>query len=204
MFFQTLLGLVVVVLGDVRMYWGETARQSVTLDASSVSVDGVERCVDSGREARFRFEMRGCRRRVGWFDSCGKESIWTKTVQYDPITESFKLVTDMLDDDGDPVSVGIPNRQEAFRKVTLLEAIPLGSLTVGGKPIPDASRGYFAARVIFQCKGLVSRTWSRLSTALTFGLVDVGFTDTGWRDFDPQMEVAGAEKQTPGPVISVK
>lgn len=191
MFIESLLGLVVIAGADMRLFWGEPARQTVTLDAGTFS-ESASRCLESGREARFRFELRGCRRRVGWFDTCGGDYVWTKGLQYDPITESYRLSTDRLNDEGDPVSVGIANREEALRRIVLLDSIPVKTLQVGGAAVTETRRGYFGARVIYECKGLVSRTWARLTMALTLGLVEVGSTDTGWKDFDPQLEIEAA------------
>jgi hypothetical protein len=168
-----------------QVLWVDSSHQSVTVKAVGIQ-DEVDECLESSREAKLRFEMRLCRKRSSWLDSCEGERSQHHSVSYDSITESYKVVTDRLDDDLDPVAVGIPSRKEAIGSATTVEGMPLSFLAQDELELPGHERGYLQVRVVFICKGSVNRTLAQLSQLLTFGIVNVVESDSGWMDFPLQ------------------
>ena len=165
-----------------QVHWVDSTQQAVSVRATGVERD-VEECLDSGREVKLRFELRLCRKRGSWLDACAEQRTQHHAVSYDSITESYKVVTDRLGDDADPVAVGMPSRSDAIAATATAENIPLSFLARDETELLSHERAYLQARAVFVCKGSVNRTVAQLSQILTFGLVNVVESDSGWMDF---------------------
>jgi len=176
------IGLFALESSYFQVQWVNSSQQGVTVRASGI-VHEVEECLESGREAKLRIEARLCRRRESWFDACAEQRTQHHSVSYDSITESYKVVTDRLGDDADPVSVGMPSRNDAVAATVRADNIPLSFLAREDTELLSHERAYLQARVVFVCKGGVNRTVAQLSQILTFGLVNVVESDSGWIDF---------------------
>ena len=165
-----------------QVVWVDSSHTAVTLRASGVEQE-VEECLDGGREAKLRFQFRLCRKRRSWLDACGEERTQHHAISYDSITESYKVVSDRLGDDVDPVAVGVPSRKEAVNAVLTVENVAFSFLAGEDADLVGHERGYLQARAVFICKGSVNRTLAQLSQILTFGIVNVVESDSGWLDF---------------------
>ena len=165
-----------------HVVWVDFSHHAVTVKASGAEAEVAE-CLEGGREAKLRFEMRLCRKRSSWLDACEQERSQHHSISYDSITESYKVVTDRLGDDVDPVAVGMPARKDAINAAVTVEGMPLSFLAQEEVELPAHDRGYLQVRLAFLCKGSVNRTLAQLSQVLTFGIVNVVESDSGWMDF---------------------
>jgi hypothetical protein len=165
-----------------QVHWVDSSMTSVTIRATGVEGE-MDECLEAGREAKLRFEMRLCRKRSSWLDSCAEERTQHHSVSFDSITESYKVLTDRLGDDLDPVSVEVPSRTDAISAAVTAKSLPLSFLARDERDLLNHDRAYLQARAVFACKGSVNRTVAQLSQILTFGIVNVVESDSGWMDF---------------------
>lgn len=190
-----LVGLFAMGASYFQVQWVDVTQQAVTVRASGVESE-IEECLDNGREVKLRLELRLCRRRGSWLDACAEQRTQHHAVSYDSITESYKVVTDRLGDDAEPVAVGIPSRSDAVAATVTAENIPLSFLARDETELLSHERAYLQARAVFVCKGSVNRTVAQLSQILTFGLVNVVESDSGWMDFPVHPKHADTEDDT--------
>ena len=165
-----------------QVHWVDSSMTSVTIRATGVEEEMAE-CLEAGREAKLRFEMRLCRKRSSWLDACAQERTQHHSVTFDSITESYKVVTDRLGDEVDPVAVEIPSQKDAIAATITAENLPLSFLARDEDDLLSHERAYLQARTVFVCKGSMNRTVAHLSQILTFGIVNVVESDSGWMDF---------------------
>ena len=165
-----------------QVHWVDSSMTSVSIRATGVEEEMAE-CLEAGREAKLRFEMRLCRKRSSWLDACAQERTQHHSVTFDSITESYKVVSDRLGDEVDPVAVEIPSQKDAIAATVTAENLPLSFLVRDEDILLSHERAYLQARTVFACKGSVNRTIAHLSQILTFGIVNVVESDSGWMDF---------------------
>jgi hypothetical protein len=165
---------------------------SVTLRATG-SEEEVRTCLDASREAKLVFEMRLCRHRGSWLDACADIHTEKRSVSFDAISESFRVVSDRIGDGEDPVARGVPSKVDAIEAAITAEGVPLELLSRGRDEILNHARAYAQFRAIFSCKGSVNRTFARLSQIVTLGLVNVVESDSGWIDFVVRSSAPTAE-----------
>jgi hypothetical protein len=120
------------------------------------------------------------------------------SVFFDSITESYKVVTDRLGDDVDPVAVEFPTRSDAIVAAITAENLPLSFLARDERELLRHDRAYLQARTVFACKGGVNRTVAHLSQILTFGIVNVVESDSGWMDFSVHADRDTGQRPTEG------
>jgi hypothetical protein len=143
----------------------------------------VLECLEDSLKAKLRFEVRVCRRRSGWVDFCEESRNELHTVTYDEVTESYRVVSDRLNDEQEPIALEISSRSEAVHLVTLLENLPLSFLTREEPSMLGHSRAYVQVRTVFTCRGNSSRPFTHLSRILTFGLLNNVEERSEWFDF---------------------
>lgn len=186
--------ILVALLGVASTYfqvvWVDSSHTAVTIRAPGAEQEVAE-CLEGGREVKLRFQVRLCRKRHSWLDACGRERTQHHSISYDSITESYKVIKDRLGDDADPVAVGIPSRGEAINAVVTAEDVPFSFLARDESELLGHEQGYLQARMIFICKGSVNRTLAQLSQILTFGILNVVESDSGWLDFSVHARKAG-------------
>jgi hypothetical protein len=180
-----------------RVNWVDSSKTSVTIRATGVEQE-MRECLDAGREAKLRFEVRLCRKRSSWLDACAEERTQHHSVSFDSITESYKVVTDRLGDDLDPVSVEIPSQKDAVEATVTAEKLPLSFLARDESELLGHDRAYLQARTVFVCKGSVNRTVAHLSQILTLGIVNVVESDSGWVDFSVRLKQEHEPQSTEG------
>ncbi len=173
-----------------QVNWVDSTMTSVTIRATGVEEEMAE-CLEGGREAKLRFEMRLCRKRSSWLDACADQRTQHNSVSFDSITESYKVVTDRLGDEVDPVAVEIPSQRDAIVATVAAEGLPLSFLARDDANLLSHDRSYLQARAVFVCKGSVNRTVANLSQILNFGIVNVVESDSGWMDFSVRYRPGG-------------
>ncbi len=140
----------------------------------------INTCLSSGLELQFKYEVRACKRRYTWFDKCGSSSVINKVLLFNPINETYRLVSDS---DGVVSTQTFSNRKEALSDALQVEDLALLQIAGGRKDLINSRRSYLSARVECTCKGRYSKTLSELSYYLTLGLVSLGGFETGWINF---------------------
>ena len=143
----------------------------------------LEQCARSGLEVHYRYELKLCRRRSMWLDACAVPRVEQRSVQYDPISESYTVNSDRLDDEEPPRAVKTASFAEAMQQVVLVPYMSLAFLDrdrIGVERYPDS---YVSARVVSECRGSYTQALSRLSYFLSLGLLRTSGSDTGWVDF---------------------
>jgi hypothetical protein len=115
------------------------------------------------------------------------------SVEYEPISEAYRVVTDRFNDEDDRLAVGVPTIRDALRAMTTMENLPLGFLARGDDTLIKERGAYVQVRTVFSCRGGVNRTVARLSQVLTLGIVNVVEETSDWYDFElfPESPVAG-------------
>jgi hypothetical protein len=175
-----LIPLIPLALVDVQ--WSTGRQESINIAAPTRASD-VQECLESSLKARLRFEVRLCRKRSGWFDHCEASRSELHTVTYDEVTESYRVVADRLNDNGEPIAVEVPTRNEAIRLVTAIENFPMSFLTRDEPEILTHSGAYLQVRTVFTCRGNSSRPFAHISRILTLGLLNNVEDLSDWSDF---------------------
>lgn len=167
---------------DLQVNWsgGEHSAVRVVAEGKEGTID---QCIESGLEVRYRYELRLCRRRTLWADYCKDSRITIHAVQYDPISESYKVAMDTLSDGYPPKVVTFLVLEDALRAVTTLSSPPLKDMGYNSDAFPSRRDPYIGVRVITDCKGDYNETMARISNFLTLGLLEIGSFDSGWSDF---------------------
>lgn len=182
-FISGFAAILTVVIGLVQVNWASPGKAAISIAAPQRQPEILE-CLSSSLQARLRFDVRLCHRRSGWFDGCEESRSELHTVQFDEITESYRVVSDRFGDDLEPVAVGIPARSEAIKVATSLQDLPLTFLARDEQQLLDQQDTYIQVRTIFVCRGEVNRTLAHLSRIITLGLVNVVEDSSGWSDFE--------------------
>ena len=165
------------------VHWTSLQHHALTVKGYGFE-QGVTDCLDSSREAKIRYEMKLCRRRTGWFDTCVQPRVENHSIAFDSITESFRVVADRHGDEAGPITVGIPSRAEAVAAMITVEEIPLTLLSRDQTSFLSEGRRYVQVRGVLSCKGRVNRMIAGFSQILTLGLLDLNESHSGWFDFD--------------------
>ncbi len=168
--------------GLFTVFWTSNEKQAVTVYSSGLTESVVE-CLDSARQSRVRIEFRVCRRSPAWFDSCRPSRSGLNTIEFDPITESYRVVSDLLGDDSEPISTGIPSRTEAIEVALHTKAIRLDYLAQEDATVLQERGTYMQVRATTSCRGSVNRFFANVSQILTLGMVNVVESTTDWNDF---------------------
>ncbi len=176
-----------------HVVWTDANRSAVSIRAEGL-VPEVEECLDSGRDAKVRFEVRLCRKRSSWFDACATERSELHTVSYDMITETYRVKSDRHGDESDPATFGAPSRKAAVDSAVTTSDFSMDFLARDDEKLLKDERPYLQARTVFVCKGSVNRTFNTLSQIVTFGLVNVTESDSGWGDFPVSTSISSEKR----------
>lgn len=167
---------------DLTVNWsgGELSAVRIVADGKE---EVISQCIQSGLEVRYRYELRLCKRRLLWADFCTDESVQTRTMQFDPISESYRVVVDKIGDREPAKITTFPTLDGALRAVNSLTSPSLDQLGFNEKDFPSSRLPYLGVRVVTDCKGDYNETIARISSFITLGLIDIGTFDSGWVDF---------------------
>lgn len=168
---------------SLSVRWVSQSKQAVRIEAPHVRAQMVE-CVESARTGRVRFEYRVCQRRSSWFDQCGAVREELHTIDFENITESYRVSRDRMGDRQPARVDDIPLRSEALRTVSVVEALPLTAMVEDANDLRSLAAGYLQVRVVSSCKGGITKTLAHISRVITLGLVDMVEERSSWWDFD--------------------
>jgi hypothetical protein len=181
-----LLLLVVFAPPQIQVNWVDPE----TSHAIAVSVSGLDemtaQCKRSGLEVRYRFEVRYCQEAYFWSDPCERSRLILHSLQFDPISQTFRLSEDRLGDNEPPQTETIEDEQLALKKLASIPRLELDFLAAELKNAAPSSRGYVGVRLLTQCKGVNNETLERLSYFLSLGMVRTSGFDSGWVSFKLQ------------------
>jgi hypothetical protein len=177
-----LLPFLAVTIPLVDVQWTTPAQQAVNIIAQHRGPEILE-CLEGALKAKLRFEVRVCRRRSGWIDFCEEPRSELHTVTYEEVTESYRVVSDRLNDEQEPIALEISSRSEAVRLATTLENLPLSFLTREEPEMLSHARAYLQVRTVFTCRGNSSRPFTHISRIVTFGLLNNVEDRSDWYDF---------------------
>lgn len=178
------LGIIFILSGfpQVQVNWDTSDRTAI-----DIVVPGVDKilptCLQSGLELRYRFEVQVCKRRPLWFDSCGPTRIKRHSLEYDPITQSYRLTSDWLGDRAGPITETFTTLNEASAAFQAAREVTLEFLADHSAELMNSRRLYLSVRIHSGCKGGYNETLARISSFLSLGLVRISGFDTGWLDF---------------------
>ena len=162
--------------------WASPEHKSVSIAVPGLQ-GNVDECLAEGRQARIRLEIRLCRKRSAWLDHCEYARSELHTVEFDGITESYRVVSDRFGDVSEATAVGLPVREDAVNQVLRSESLPLAFLARETPGLLADRAAYISVRTIFRCKGASSRTFAHLSLFLSLGLVNTVESTSEWSDF---------------------
>lgn len=185
MFLVKVILLAPLVLGfpDLRVKWSSPKAEAIDV-AVSQEDPMLETCVKSGFELRYRFEAQMCRRRTLWFSDCKDKRIEYHSLEFDPISESYKFTLDRWDDGVEADTVSLPATEDVASKMSSIESMPLEFLGENDTEFVTQPRTFITVKVSSECKGEYNRTLSQLSRLLTLGLIKISGFDSGWTDFE--------------------
>lgn len=166
----------------ITMKWGRDDKSIILITAPNPTSE-LERCVEGGLSVEYRYEVKLCRRRVMWFDSCDERYVETRSLVKEPISGQYRIEGDLFHDDLPPEARSVKGLSQGFNYLQSIE-VPVSNIV--GKRTKDhleSEKAYVSARVLSACKGSFSPTVRRLSQFLTFGIMDIRGSDSGWIDF---------------------
>lgn len=166
---------------DVR--WSSPIQESISIVAGDR--EGIaKRCLNESHQARLRFEVQLCRKRSGWFDYCEEPRAELHTAMFDPVTESYRVVSDRLGDTLEPTAVGIPIRSESIRSLVTVSKFPIDFLLREEMDLASHPGAYLRIRTVFKCREGGVRAFAHLSRFLTLGLVNTVEDVSEWSEFN--------------------
>lgn len=177
-----LLVPLILINGIINLNWN-SAQNTEAVNVKVNSHDEIlERCAQSGIEVRYRYLVKICKRRNWWFDQCSEEKQYLQSLQFDPISESYKITTDRIGDPAPPEVSVVTRRSEAFEAISSVNDVSLDSIATV-QEFPRDQKTYVSVRLLSECKGEYSQIATGLTTIATLGLIKVGWIDSGWIDF---------------------
>lgn len=180
--FRNIFIILPILLGftQLSVTWTQKSKGIITFHVTEHDPMMME-CEKSGSDVYYRYEYQLCRRRSFWLDSCDDTVVITRSLTWDPISDNYSVISDMLGDDAPAVTATFTSRKEAIEELSTVKDVSLRSFA---KRDPELRKKYYLrARMKFICKGQTSATLDRLSSIMTLGLVSVGTADSGWIDF---------------------
>lgn len=179
---------------QLTVNWADSSHSGVKV-AVSGSDATIEQCVKSGLAVHYRYEMRLCRRRAAWMDRCTPTTIEVHSLQFEPISEVYTMMSDRHNDTDEPVDNRYTSFNEAMQQTSRIALMPLSFLNRDGQFFADvdlsneearkqAYQGiYVGVRLLAECRGDYNQILGKLSYFLTLGLLRTGVYDSGWVDF---------------------
>lgn len=143
----------------------------------------IEECIQSGLEVRYRIELKICHHRQGWFDGCMENQLITRTVQFDPIGENYKITTDLINDSAPPSSI-IETDPDVAAEVLQNYIIEDFARPYQQSIIKKPDRVYYLSmRARGFCQQDEQSLIAQIPYYLTLGIFRFSGFDTGWVDY---------------------
>ena len=167
---------------DVLINWSKK-RNKQFLDVKLTGEDPLfAQCLNSGLNLQYQYELKLCRRRSLWFDSCNKTRKAIFRLHLDSATGMYSFVGDLLGDQLQPEKDQFDSEDAAKGRIRAIIRYPMELLT-GQVEEVDLNNTYLSVKVLSDCYGKRGQLASNISRVLTLGLVQVQGFDTGWIDF---------------------
>lgn len=164
---------------DLSVRYEGQARDSVTIAVQGAD-DRLPNCLESGFEIRYRFEMKLCTGASDFlWNDCRSPRQVIRTLEYDAISESYKITSDVIADTIEPERSVEITRQAALDAMATLKSVPLSLVGWGKNP----EQRYLLVRLISDCKGEYNETLARIGYFLSLGIVRFNENNTGWISF---------------------
>lgn len=181
--FKVLIFVVLTLTPELELGWVTQGDKS-RLRASLHGYDSeLASCISSGLSVRFRFEFQLCHKRKFWFDDCKGSRLAISTVEFDPISETYAVTSDLLGDSEPPVVDRVIEIPKALALASNRSDISTAWLSKGAESVNSKVDRAFRGRVSAECRGEYSESMKRLSYVLSFGLVRSTGYDSGWLEF---------------------
>ena len=164
-------------LPPIEAKWNTHSRESLTIKVNFED-ELVNRCLDSGLELRYEYKIQVCRKSKHLFRNCGDIVTNIRSVKRDSIDETFRAALDQLGDEKPAEKRTLFSLEDALSTVS-----SIGNLRPASFKEDNLKSATLRARVQLICKGEHSKTFTRITQFLTFGLLDIRGPDTGWVDF---------------------
>lgn len=181
-FISLVAGISLSVVAALQVSWATKDQRGLTI-VSLERQEEVRECLDASLLARVRFEMRLCHRRENWLDGCEDIRSEVHTIQFDEVTESYRVVSDRLGDKLEATAVGVPSRAEAVKLTLTVPQMPLEFLARDNPAVLGQDGTYVQVRTGISCRGGGPRMFAHLSRILTLGLVNTVESRSSWHDF---------------------
>lgn len=157
---------------DLSLQW-----LNETKDTLAIRVEGEdsrwEECVKNGLQARYRLEVKVCKKLSVWFDNCGDRLVETRSMEKDPISDMVRVGSDRMSDVREPESSSAESYAEALALMHEPHEILLSDIPGAGADLVGKKGVYLQVHVITACRGEVSPMLRRVSQFLSFGLLDL-------------------------------
>lgn len=181
--FKTLLLVMLALNPEFDISWMKKGDNPV-LKASLIGYETeLKQCLSSGLSLRFRYEFEVCRKRKFWADDCKASRLATSAVEFDPISETYVVTSDLLKDSEPPQVERVTDIPRALAMASNRSDITWSWLSDSSGPPFDDPRQVFRGRVLAECRGEYSESMKRLSYILSFGIVRSAGYDSGWVEF---------------------
>lgn len=165
-----------------RVNWRTNSQQKLFI--KMVGKDRLlKECLRGGLEMEYAYDFQLCRNRSAWFDSCGPERTERHRLRLDQISQQYYLTVDRHHDGEEPKEVILESKEKAIKGLTRIYELPLTFLADQDERLLTSDDRYLSLKVSSQCLGEYSRTFRRLSSILTLGIVNLSGFRTEWTDF---------------------
>ncbi len=149
----------------------------------STDDDSLVQCMKSGLEVRYRYDIKVCARQSLWFDDCTERYREIRTLRYDPVGDSYELISDVYSDDKRPSTVFIASAEEAQRALTQIKDLRLAKVAPEVPDLLQERKVYLSLRARGFCQEDARSLTTQIPYYLTFGMLRFTGSDSGWMDF---------------------
>ncbi len=170
-------------LVDLSVRWTDDKREALEIKITAQN-EVLDRCLSSGLEVRYRYELSFCSRRSIWFNACKDRRLIFQSIQYDAVSQTYNVMTDRHGDEEDEISESFDSKERAIDQVSHIPALPLSYLSQSDIKFMDRSGRYVSLRVLGECRGEYSEALAKIGYFLTLGMVKVSGFNSGWLDFE--------------------
>jgi hypothetical protein len=144
----------------------------------------VAECIQSGLEVRYRIEYQICRRRKSWLDGCSDKNLISRSVQYDPVSESYSIKTDSLADSLPAATVMETDADLAMAKISEFYLDTQANSLVLYRESKTPENFYISLRARGYCQREEQSLLTKIPYYLTLGMFRFTGFDSGWIDYN--------------------
>jgi hypothetical protein len=184
---DTVFAIALIIFGapPISLDWkgGESHEfQFIFREASEPCKDEL---VKGSREVQYRFMIQGCDSSPLLGRDCGRVIREIHHIRFDPITESYKVMTDRLGDDFEPRSVTFKTIDEALGFAQRIDSVTFETIRARspGIKFEGNAKAFIRAKVIAECKDSLGEVLSWIPHIITLGIIDRTDYDSGWYNF---------------------